>query len=337
MSMQLNSSRRRSLLKGALATTLTGTAAGSLAPLRALAQQDYPSKTIRIISPFSPGATSDLVARAIGPALSAAWGVSVVAENKPGGGSVVGADLVAKSPPDGHTLLAAAAAIGVIPALLPKLPFVPYKDLQPITLVGTVPFMMLVHPSVPVKTVQELVAYAKANPGKLNFSSGGNGTIPHMGGELLKLRAGIDMTHIPFKGGADSLTALLGGQVQMTIDGGPHVLGHIKSGALRMLAVATLQRLPEFPNTPTIAESGYPGFESNAWQSMWVTGGTPAPIVKKISAEVMRIIRTPEMAERLRAMGMQPIGSTPEEAETFIRAETAKWGAVIKASGAKAE
>ena len=308
----------------------------ALAP-RAVLAQEYPSRTIRIVSPFSPGATSDLIARALAQALGTAWGVTVVAENKPGGGSVVGADLVAKSPPDGYTLLAAAAAIGVIPALLPKLPFVPYKDLQPITLVGTVPFMMLVHPSVPVKTVQEFVAHAKANPGKLNFSSGGNGTIPHMGGELLKLRAGIAMTHVPFKGGADSLTALLGGQVQMTIDGGPHVIGHIRSGALRMLGVATLQRLAEFPNTPTIAESGIPGFESNAWQSLWVTGGTPAPVVKKISTEVMRILRTPEMVERLRAMGMTPIGGTPEEAEAFIRAETTKWGAVIKASGAKAE
>jgi len=317
-------------------TLMLAATAAALAP-RAASAQEYPSRTIRIVSPFSPGATSDLVARALGPALSTAWGVSVVAENKPGGGSVVGADFVAKSAPDGHTLLAAAAAIGVIPALLPKLPFVPYKDLQPVTLVGTVPFMMLLHPSVPAKTVQEFVAYGKANPGKLNFSSGGNGTIPHMGGELLKLRAGIDMTHVPFKGGADSLTALLGGQVQMTIDGGPHVIGHIRSGALRMLGVATLQRLPEFPGTPTIAESGFPGFESNAWQSLWVTGGTPAPVVKKISAEVMRILRTPEMVERLRAMGMTPIGGTPEEAETFIRAETAKWGAVIKASGAKAE
>ena len=313
--------------------------AASIAPLapRAALAQEYPSRTIRIVSPFSPGATSDLIARALAQALGAAWGVAVVAENKPGGGSVVGADLVAKSPPDGHTLLAAAAAIGVIPALLPKLPFVPYKDLQPITLVGTVPFMMLVHPSLPVKTVQEFVAYAKANPGRLNFSSGGNGTIPHMGGELLKLRAGIDMTHVPFKGGADSLTALLGGQVQMTIDGGPHVIGHIRSGALRMLAVATLQRLPGFPDTPTIAESGYPGFESNAWQSLWVTGGTPAPVVRKISSEVMRILRTPEMVERLRAMGVTTIAGTPEEAEAFIRAETVKWGAVIKASGAKAE
>ena len=320
--------RRQLLLAGAAAV---------IAPRTAPAQQDYPSKTIRIVSPFSPGATSDLVARALGQALSAAWGVSVLAENKPGGGSVIGADLVAKAPPDGHTLLVAAAAIGVIPALLPRLPYVPYKDLLPITLVGTVPFMMLVHPSVPAKSVQEFVAHAKANPGKLNFSSGGNGTIPHMGGELLKLRAGIEMTHVPFKGGADSLTALLGGQVQMTIDGGPHVLGHIRSGALRMLAVATLERLPQFPDTPTIAESGYPGFESNAWQSLWVTGGTPPSVQRKISVEVMRILHTPEMMERLRAMGLLPIGGTPEEAETFIRAETTKWAAVIKASGAKAE
>jgi len=298
---------------------------------------DFPSKNIRIVSPFSPGATSDLIARSLAKSLSAMWGVSTIVENKPGGGSSVGADLVAKSPPDGHTLLSAAAAIGVIPALLPKLPYVPYKDLVPITVIGTVPFMMLVHPSLPVKSVSELIAYAKANPGKINFSSGGNGTIPHMGGELLKLRAGIDMVHIPFKGGADSLTALLGGQVQMTIDGGPHVIGHIKSGALRMLAVATLQRLPEFPNTPTISESGYPGFESNAWQSLWVTGGTPAPVIKKISDDVRRILRSPEMVEQLRHMGVDLVVNSPEEAEQFIKAETAKWATVIKASGAKAD
>ncbi|MFN0164747.1 MAG: Bug family tripartite tricarboxylate transporter substrate binding protein [Burkholderiales bacterium] len=312
-------------------------AAAAAATPRAVLAQEYPTKAIRIVSPFSPGATSDLVARAIGPALASAWAVPVVPDNKPGGGSIVGADFVAKAPPDGHTLLVAAAAIGVIPALHAKLPFELYRDLLPITLVGTVPFMMLVHPSVPAKTVQEFVAWARANPAKVNFSSGGNGTIPHMGGALLNMRAGLAMPHVPFKGGADSLTALLGGQVQMTIDGGPHVLGHIRSGALRMLAVATPQRLPEFPDTPTIAESGFPGFESNAWQSMWVTGGTPPAAVRKIAAEVTRIIRTPEMSERLKAMGMQPIGSSPEDAEKFIRAETAKWGAVIKASGAKAE
>jgi tripartite-type tricarboxylate transporter receptor subunit TctC len=310
--------------------------AGALAGTAARAQ-DYPSKTIRIVSPFSPGATSDLIARALAKSISTTWGVGAIVENKPGGGSSVGADLVAKSAPDGHTLLSAAAAIGVIPALLPKLPYVPYKDLVPITVIGTVPFMMLVHPSVPVKTVPEFVAYAKANPGKINFSSGGNGTIPHMGGELLKLRAGLDMVHIPFKGGADSITALLGGQVQMTIDGGPHVIGHIKSGALRMLGVATLQRLPEFPTTPTIAESGFPGFESNAWQSLWVTGGTPAPVVKKIAEDVRRILRTPEVSEQLRGMGVALLANSPEEAEQFIRAETTKWAAVIKASGARAD
>lgn len=310
--------------------------AAALIPRRALAQE-FPQKSIRIVSPFSPGATSDLVARAIAPALAASWGVTVVVENKPGAGGILGADFVAKALPDGHTLLVAAAAIGVNPALHAKLPFELYRDLLPITLVGTVPFMMLVHPSVPAANVQEFVAYARANPSKVNFSSGGNGTIPHMGGALLNMRAGLAMVHVPFKGGADSLTALLGGQVQMTIDGGPHVIGHIRSGALRMLAVATPQRLPEFPDTSTIAESGYPGFESNAWQSMWVTGGTPPAVVRRISTEVMRIIRLPEMHERFRSMGMQPIGSTPEEAEAFIRAETVKWGAVIKASGAKAD
>ena len=326
-SVPLQSPHRRRLL--------TASAIAGALPQLALAQE-YPTKTIRIIAPFSPGATSDVLGRAIGQKLATAWNVTVVNENKPGGGGVVGAEIVAKAPPDGHTLLAAAAAIGVIPALLPKLPFELYKDLVPITLIGTVPFMMLVHPSVPANTVQEFIAYARANPGKMNFGSGGNGTIPHMGGELMKLRAGLDMTHVPFKGGADSLTALLGGQIQMTIDGGPHVIGHIRSGALRLLGVATLQRLPEFPNTPTIAESGLPGFESNAWQSLWVTGGTPPATIRKISAEVMAILRSPDIVERLKVMGVTPIGSTPAEAETFIRAETAKWAAVIKASGAKA-
>lgn len=326
-SVPLQSPHRRRLL--------TASAIAGALPQLALAQE-YPTKTIRIIAPFSPGATSDVLGRAIGQKLATAWNVTVVNENKPGGGGVVGAEIVAKAPPDGHTLLAAAAAIGVIPALLPKLPFELYKDLVPITLIGTVPFMMLVHPSVPANTVQEFIAYARANPGKMNFGSGGNGTIPHMGGELMKLRAGLDMTHVPFKGGADSLTALLGGQIQMTIDGGPHVIGHIRSGALRLLGVATLQRLPEFPNTPTIAESGLPGFESNAWQSLWVTGGTPPATIRKISAEVMAILRSPDIVERLKVMGVTPIGGTPAEAETFIRAETAKWAAVIKASGAKA-
>ena len=326
-SVPLQSPHRRRLL--------TASAIAGALPQLALAQE-YPTKTIRIIAPFSPGATSDVLGRAIGQKLATAWNVTVVNENKPGGGGVVGAEIVAKAPPDGHTLLAAAAAISVIPALLPKLPFELYKDLVPITLIGTVPFMMLVHPSVTANTVQEFIAYARANPGKMNFGSGGNGTIPHMGGELMKLRAGLDMTHVPFKGGADSLTALLGGQIQMTIDGGPHVIGHIRSGALRLLGVATLQRLPEFPNTPTIAESGLPGFESNAWQSLWVTGGTPPATIRKISAEVMAILRSPDIVERLKAMGVTPIGGTPAEAETFIRAETAKWAAVIKASGAKA-
>ena len=326
-SVPLQSPHRRRLL--------TASAIAGALPQLALAQE-YPTKTIRIIAPFSPGATSDVLGRAIGQKLATAWNVTVVNENKPGGGGVVGGEIVAKAPPDGHTLLAAAAAISVIPALLPKLPFELYKDLVPITLIGTVPFMMLVHPSVPANTVQEFIAYARANPGKMNFGSGGNGTIPHMGGELMKLRASLDMTHVPFKGGADSLTALLGGQIQMTIDGGPHVIGHIRSGALRLLGVATLQRLPEFPNTPTIAESGLPGFESNAWQSLWVTGGTPPATIRKISAEVMAILRSPDIVERLKVMGVTPIGGTPAEAETFIRAETAKWAAVIKASGAKA-
>lgn len=315
---------------------LAAFAAIAMLPLSVTAQE-YPSKNVRIIVPFSAGATSDLLARSLAQTLGAAWKVMVIVENRPGGNTVIGTELAAKSAPGGYTLLVTGAAIGVIPALIPKLPFDLYKDLKPVTIIGMVPCMLLVHPAMPAKSVQELVAYAKANPDKLAFSSGGNGTIPHMGGELLKMRAGVSMTHVPYKGGADSIVALLGGQVQMSIDGGPHVQGHIKSGKLRMLAMATKERLSEYPHVPTIAESGFPGFESNVWQSLWVTGGTPPAVVRKISLEAMRALRTPEMTERLLGAGVTPIGNTPEEAEKFVRGETVKWGAVIKASGVKAE
>lgn len=324
MPIQKNSgiNRRQLALVGAM----------SALPCTSVFADDFPNRPVRIISPFSAGATSDVLARAIAQKLNKSWDVPVIIENKPGGGSIMGADLAAKSAADGYTLLAAAAAIGVLPALHRKLPFELYRDLQPITLIGTVPFMMLVHPSLPVKTVQEFIRYTRSNPEKVNFSSGGNGTIPHMGGELLKLKADLGMTHIPFKGGADSLTALLGGQVQMTIDGGPHVINHIKNGSLRLLAVATLQRLAEFPGVATIAESGFPGFESNAWQSLWVTGGTPQARINKISQDVLAILKTAEVIEQFKKMGVVTIGSSPAEAEAFIRAETKKWGAVIQAA-----
>ncbi len=298
--------------------------------------QDYPSKALRIVAPFAPGATSDLLGRLVGESLRAAWNVAVIVENKPGAGGVIGADFVAKSAPDGHTLLVGAASIGVMPALYKELPFQLYKDLVPVSILGTVPFMLVAHPSLPVRSVQELVAYAKLNPGKLSFGSGGNGTISHLGGELLKSRAGLDMVHVPFKGGAQSMTALLGGQIHFAIDGGPHVVSQVKANAVRLLAVATRERLAEFAATPTIAESGFPGFESNAWQSLWVAGGTPPAALQKLAAEVQRAVRAPEIAEKFRAMGIEPIGSSPDEAERFVRAETAKWAEVIRVSGAKA-
>jgi tripartite-type tricarboxylate transporter receptor subunit TctC len=310
--------------------------AAALATSAALAQ-DYPTKQIRIVSGFAPGATSDLIGRAIGDRLRVAWNATVVNDNRPGAGGALAAEMVAKSPPDGHAMLIGAAAIATLPALRKDLPFELFKDLAPVTILGTVPFMLIVQPALPVNSVQELVAYAKQNPGKLNFGSGGNGTIPHLGGELFKTRAGIQMTHVPYKGGAQSVAAMLGGQVQLTIDGGPHVVTQVQAKAVRLLAVATLQRLPEYPDVPTIAESGYPGFEANAWQSLWVTGGTPPEVVRRINAEVARIVRTPEMTERFRAMGVVPVANAPEEAEKFIRAETAKWTEVIRVSGAKSD
>lgn len=309
---------------------------GALAATSALAQE-YPTRPIRIVAGFAPGATSDLLGRAIGDRLRAAWNATVVNENRPGAGGALAAEMVAKSPPDGHTMLIGAAAIATLPALRKDLPFELFKDLAPVTILGTVPFMLIVQPSLPVSSVQELVAYARANPGKLNFGSGGSGTIPHLGGELFRTRAGIQMTHVPYKGGAQSVAAMLGGQIELTLDGGPHVVTQVQAKAVRLLAVSTLQRLPEYPDVPTIAESGYPGFEANAWQSLWVTGGTPPAVIRRINAEVVRIIRSPEMSERFRAMGVTPLANSPEEAEQFIRAETAKWTEVIRVSGAKTE
>ncbi len=299
--------------------------------------QEYPTKPIRIVAGFAPGATSDLLGRAIGDRLRVAWNATVVNENRPGAGGALAAEMVAKSPPDGHTMLIGAAAIATLPALRKDLPFELFKDLAPVTILGTVPFMLIVPPSLPVSSVQELVAYARANPGKLNFGSGGSGTIPHLGGELFRTRAGLQMTHVPYKGGAQSVAAMLGGQIELTLDGGPHVVAQVQAKAVRLLAVATLQRLPDYPDVPTIAESGYPGFEANAWQSLWVTGGTPPAVSRRINAEVVRIVRSPEMSERFRAMGVTPLANSPEEAEQFIRAETAKWTEVIRVSGAKTE
>jgi len=298
--------------------------------------QAYPTKPITIIVPFpAGGGTSDLLARVIAQKLSEAWGQPVIVENKPGASGNIGAAMVAKSPPDGYTLLVAAAAISTAPALYKDPGFKLFENLTPVTVIGTVPFMLVVHPSLPVTNVAEFMAYAKANPAKLSLGSGGNGTIPHLGGELLKMRAGIQFEHIPYKGGILAMNDLVGGQIQFTIDGGSHVVTQIDAGKIRLLAVTSAKRLPAYPNAPTVAESGYPGYEASAWQMLLVAGGTPKPIVDKIQQEVAKALKSPDVAERLQKLGITPSGISPAETEAFLRAEMLKWGDVVKKTGAK--
>jgi tripartite-type tricarboxylate transporter receptor subunit TctC len=297
----------------------------------------FPSRPITFIVPQPTGGLSDLLARVIGPRLSEAWGQPVIIENKPGAAGNIGAGILAKAPPDGHTIMIAPAAISTAAALYKDPGFTVFETVRPVTLLGEVPFMLVVHPSLPVNNVAEFIAYAKANPDKLALGSGGSGTVPHLSGEVLKMRAGIKFQHVPYKGGIQAITDLVAGHIQFSIDGGSHVVSQIDGKKLRMLAVTTPQRLPQYPDTPTMAESGYPGFEASAWQMLFVSGGTPEPIVVKIQAEVARILKTREVAEVFAKGGIVPSGASTAETEKFLRAEMAKWGNVIRVSGAKVD
>lgn len=323
------------LLRSIVAAGFVLAAVATAAPVAA--QPAYPSKPITFIVPQPAGGTSDVLARLIGQKLTEAWGQPVVIEHKPGAAGNIGAAFVAKSAPDGYTLLIAPAAISTAGALYKDPGFKLFETLTPVTLVGTVPFMLVVHPSLPVTTVAQFLDYARKNPGKLSLGSGGNGTVPHLGGELLKMQTGIDFTHVPYKGGIQSINDLVGGQIQFTIDGGSHVVAQVDAGKLRLIAVTTARRLPAYPDVPTLAESGVAGFEASAWQLLLVPGGTPKPIVDKIQQEVARALKTPDVAERVLKMGVLPGGGTPAETEVFVRGEVAKWGDVIRKTGAKVD
>ena len=296
----------------------------------------FPNKPITFIVPFpAGGGTSDLLARIVGQKMSEDWGQPVIVENRPGASGNIGAGMLSKAPPDGHTIMIAAAAISTATTLYKEPGFKLFENVEPVTLLGKVPFMLVVHPSLPVHSVAEFIDYAKKSPDKLTLGSGGSGTIPHLGGELLKMRAGIQFTHVPYKGGIQAMNDLIGGHIQFTIDGGSHVVAQIEANNVRLIAVTTPQRLPQYPNIPTLAESGFPGYEASAWQMLMVTGGTPKPIVEKIQAEVARILKMPDVAANLNKAGIVPSGISTAETTAFLRSEMAKWGEVIKVSGAK--
>ena len=298
----------------------------------------YPTKPIRLVVPFPAGGATDIFAREVAKHLTEAWGQSVVVDNRPGAGGNIGSELVAKSAPDGYTLEMGTVGTHAINAsLYSKMPYDHIKDFVPVILVAGVPNVLEVNPSVPVNSVQELIAYAKANPGKLNFASSGSGTSIHLSGELFKVMAGVQMTHVPYKGSAPALSDLLGGQVQLMFDNLPPSLPQIKAGKLRALAVTSSTRAPALPDVPTVAEAGLPGFEASSWFGVLAPAGTPPAIVAKLNAEIAKWLTTPEAKEKLAAVGANIASGTPEDFARHIQAETAKWAKVVKESGAKVD
>jgi len=296
---------------------------------------DYPTKPIRLVVPFPPGGTTDILARAVAQKLSETWNQQVIVDNRPGAGGNIGSDLVAKAAPDGYTLVMGTVGTHAInPNLYAKMPYDHVKDFAPVILVAGVPNVLVVNPSLPVHSVKELIDYAKANPGKLNFASSGNGTSIHLSGELFKTMAGVQMTHVPYKGSSPALADLMGGQVQLMFDNLPSSLGLIKGGKLRAIAVTSATRAAALPDVPTIAESGLPGFEASSWFGVLAPAATPHEIVAKLNGTIALWLATPEAKEKLLAQGAIAAGGSPEDFARHIDRETAKWAKVVKASGA---
>lgn len=309
---------------------------GLILPLAATAQ-DFPSKPIKLVVPFPPGGPNDIIARVIGQKMSDLMGQPVVIDNRGGAGGVVGTDAVAKSAPDGYTIaISSAGAIAISASLADvKVPYDSTKDLTAITLVATVPELLVVPAGLPVASVKELVAMAKASPGKLNFASTGPGSMPHLAGELFRIIAGIDIVHVPYRGAAPAVTDLLGGQVQMLFADTPILLPHVRSGALKALGVGSKTRAPSLPDVPTMAEQGLPQIDAVNWYGMVGPAGLPPAVTAKLNAAAIAAMKSPDVQEKLFAQGATLIGNKPEEFAAYIKSEIAKWAKVVQASGAK--
>ena len=320
--------RRRLLMALALLAVGVGTVLG----------QAYPNRPIRIVVPFAAGAgVLDIMARLVGQHLGASLGQQVVIDNRPGAGGIVGAEVVAKAEPDGYTLLMGNTALVVSPYLYSKLPFEPLTDFVPVTLVNSAPLLLVVHPSVPVQSVKELIAYAKARPGQLNYGSGGVGSTPYLATELLKAMAGIDVVHVPYKGGAPALADLVAGQLTFMIENVPGTMPLVKSGKLRALAITSAQRSPLAPDLPTMAEAGVPDYEMVGWNGVFVAKGTPAEIVARLNSDLAKVLRLPDVKEQMATLGAEPGGDSTAAFGAFVKAESARWGRIIKERGIRPE
>lgn len=300
--------------------------------------QGYPSKPVRIVAPFGAGSTIDIIGRLIVPKLTEALGQPVIVENRPGAGGMIGMDAVAKSAPDGHTLIIGALGpLAMNPALYPKTPFDPVKDFAAVCLLATGPVVIAVHPSIPAQTVKDLIDLAKKRPGQLNFGSPGVGSSPHLTGELFKLITKTDIVHVPYKGNAEAITDLIGGQLSIVFTGVPPVVPLAKAGKVRLLATTGKQRMPNLPEVPTIREAGIEGADVLIWYGVVAPAATPKDVVARLNREIVKIMNTPDVREKFSQQGVDPASSTPDEFAQMIRDEVTRWGKVIRSAGIKLE
>ena len=298
--------------------------------------QPYPARPIRWVAPFPPGGTTDIVARIVAEKLTEALGQQVVLDNRPGAGGNIAAEIVVKAPPDGYTLLTGFPGLAINPALYAKMNYDPLKDLAPVILISAAPLIMVVHPALPVKTVKEVIALAKRHPGELLFPSAGNGTSSHLGGELFKATAGIDIQHVPYKGSMQGMVDLISGRMQLMVNPLPEMIPFVESGKLRGIAVTGLKRSAVMPNLPTVAET-LPGFEVTTWNGLMVPAATPKEIIARLNTEIAKLLKAPATAKRMSELGLDTIASTQEQFADHLRKETEKWAKVVKMAGARIE
>lgn len=307
-------------------------------PLPLAAAQAYPDKPIRVIVPVPAGGTPDVVARMVAPGLSTLLGQQLVIDNRGGAGGLIGAELAARAVPDGYTVFfSSPGSLTILPHLQKQVAYDTLKDFAPISLVSIGPFLLITHPSVPARTVKELIALARAEPGKLNYASAGNGAANHLAMELFKSMAGVNITHVPYKGAPQAVTDLIGGSVNLMFNSIPPVLQHIKTGRLRLLAVASAKRSPQLPDVPTVSEAGVPGYEAITWFGLLAPAKTPKPIIARLNDVMVKVVHAPDLKSQLEIQGYDPVGSSPEEFAAFIRAESEKYATVVKFSGAKVD
>lgn len=315
---------------------LAGVALAAAALCTPAQAQGYPSKPVNIVVPFAPGGATDIMTRLLAERLSKRLGQPVIVENKPGAGTMIASEYVAKAPADGHTVLMAASSLGIAPSLYSKVNYDPVKSFAPISLVASVVHVLEVHPSVPAKSVGELITWLKANPGKANYGSVGAGTSTHLESELFNTMAGVKMVHVPYKGSAPALTDLVGGSLQVMFDAWASSGPFVKDGKTRLLAVTTAQRSRILPDVPTVAESGLPGYEAMPWLGLLAPAGTPDAVVRKFHDELIEVLKEQPVQEKFHSLGLDIIGNTPQEFAEFIRKDITKWAKVIQETGAKA-